>query len=197
MKIIGIKNIDDTLVISLDTKLPDTVSEDLYLYIDTLDNYTKRNSDNSEEHSCSILLISAEEGDMFNISEDRYHITLDATSPFASAFTVSIEDSTVFYYDREELYYKQIDLLCTSCSTCLDDQQKDRIMLFILKYNLLQYAIEHDIMNDAVQYYKDIARMLGICINNSIFNDGHFDCNRCKKVVNSCCNCKNGCCSLC
>ena len=43
MKIIGIKNIDDTLVISLGTKLPDTVSEDLYLYIDTLDNYTKRN----------------------------------------------------------------------------------------------------------------------------------------------------------
>ena len=115
MKIIGIKNIDDTLVISLDTKLPDTVSEDLYLYIDTLDNYTKRNSD-------SVLLISAEEGDVTNISEDRYHITLDATSPFASAFTVSIEDSTVFYYDREELYYKQIDLLCTSCSTCLDDQ---------------------------------------------------------------------------
>lgn len=193
MEINGVLIVDDTLVITLDTKLPDTVSEDLYLYIDTLDNYAKRNSTEPSDHSYDIKVMNAEEGDLVEISEDRYYITLELNKfeprIVESAFTVTFDGYCVFYYDTEELYYKQIDLLCNNCSTCLDDQQKDRIMLFILKYNLLQYAIEHNIMDDAVQYYRDLARMLNICITNNVYNDGHYDCNRCC--------CKNGSCSLC
>lgn len=202
MKIIGLHVTDNnTLTVTLDTKLPEVVSEDLYLYIDALNNYKNRNSGNPEDHSMAILIMNTE-GDVVEISENRQFITLDSTSPFASAFTVTIYEALAFYYDAEELYYKQIDLLCNHCSTCLDDQQKDRIMLFMLKYNLFQYALEHDILDDIVQYYQDLARMLNINISNSIFNDGHFDCNKCCKgskstIRTSCCNCKNGVCSLC
>lgn len=197
MKIIGINIENGIPLINLDTKLPETVQEDLYLYIDTLDNYSNRNSAIPSDHSYSVLLMN-EEGDQVELTEGRSIIYLDIDSfdpkMVLNTFTVTIEDSVAFYYDTEELYYKQIDLLCNHCSTCLDDQQKDRIMLFMLKYNLLQYAVEHDIIDDQVQYYKDIARMLNINTNHSVFNDGHYDCSKCCK---SCCNCKNGVCSLC
>ena len=205
MKIIGINIENGILSINLDTKLPETVQEDLYLYIDTLDNYSNRNSAIPSDHSYSVLLMN-EEGDQVELTEGRSIIYLDIDSfdpkMVLSAFTVTIEDSVAFYYDTEELYYKQIDLLCNHCSTCLDDQQKDRIMLFMLKYSLLQYAVEHDIIDDQVQYYKDIARMLNINTNHSVFNDGHYDCSKCCKSGNktfctSCCNCKNGVYSLC
>lgn len=205
MKIIGINIENGILSINIDTKLPEIVQEDLYLYIDTLDNYSNRNSAIPSDHSYSVLLMN-EEGDQVELTEGRSIIYLDIDSfdpkMVLSAFTVTIEDSVAFYYDTEELYYKQIDLLCNHCSTCLDDQQKDRIMLFMLKYNLLQYAVEHDIIDDQVQYYKDIARMLNINTNHSVFNDGHYDCSKCCKSGNktfctSCCNCKNGVCSLC
>ena len=182
MKIIGINIENGILSINLDTKLPETVQEDLYLYIDTLDNYSNRNSAIPSDHSYSVLLMN-EEGDQVELTEGRSIIYLDIDSfdpkMVLSAFTVTIEDSVAFYYDTEELYYKQIDLLCNHCSTCLDDQQKDRIMLFMLKYNLLQYAVEHDIIDDQVQYYKDIARMLNINTNHSVFDDGHYDCSKC------------------
>lgn len=187
MKIIGINIENGILSINLDTKLPETVQEDLYLYIDTLDNYSNRNSAIPSDHSYSVLLMN-EEGDQVELTEGRSIIYLDIDSfdpkMVLSAFTMTIEDSVAFYYDTEELYYKQIDLLCNHCSTCLDDQQKDRIMLFMLKYNLLQYAVEHDIIDDQVQYYKDIARMLNINTNHSVFNDGHYDCSKCCKSGN-------------
>nr|DAW32135.1 MAG TPA: hypothetical protein [Caudoviricetes sp.] len=67
-----------------------------------------------------------EEGDQVELTEGRSIIYLDIDSfdpkMVLNAFTVTIEDSVAFYYDTEELYYKQIDLLCNHCSTCLDDQ---------------------------------------------------------------------------
>ena len=131
MKIIGINIENGILSINLDTKLPETVQEDLYLYIDTLDNYSNRNSAIPSDHSYSVLLMN-EEGDQVELTEGRSIIYLDIDSfdpkMVLSAFTVTIEDSVAFYYDTEELYYKQIDLLCNHCSTCLDDQQMDRMV---------------------------------------------------------------------
>lgn len=201
MEIIGINVIDSSLAVTVDTRIPETVSENLYLYIDTLDNYTKRSSDNTEDHSYSIVVVDKDKGDQVLIDTDRY-VLLVNINDLPSAFITTIENSTVFYYDDEELYYKEIDLLCNHCSTCLDDQQKDRITLFVLKYDILRYAVEHNLINDAIQYYSDIARMLGINVQYTAFNDAHHTCGKCckdqnKTICTSCCGCKNGVCSLC
>lgn len=79
MKIIGINIENGILSINLDTKLPETVQEDLYLYIDTLDNYSNRNSAIPSDHSYSVLLMN-EEGDQVELTEGRSIIYLDIDS---------------------------------------------------------------------------------------------------------------------
>ena len=51
MKITGITIVKDNIVVELDTKIPDSVDSDLYLYIDTLNNYSNRSSVNPDKHS--------------------------------------------------------------------------------------------------------------------------------------------------
>ena len=79
MKIIGINIENGILSINLDTKLPEIVQEDLYLYIDTLDNYSNRNSAIPSDHSYSVLLMN-EEGDQVELTEGRSIIYLDIDS---------------------------------------------------------------------------------------------------------------------
>jgi len=82
-----------------------------------------------------------------------------------SAFIATIDNSSQFFFNQADIYYKEVELLCKNCSTCLDDQQIDRMILFLLKQDLLSYAINNNLIDDAVQYYTDIARMLNICLD--------------------------------
>lgn len=59
----------------------------------------------------------------------------------------------------------------------------DRMVLFLLKQDLLSYAINNNLIDDAVQYYTDLARMLNICLDtNTKFYNNH-DCFACNKLV--------------
>lgn len=194
MKITGITLVKHNIVVELDTKIPDSVDSNLYLYIDTLNNYTNRNSVNPDKHSYKVLVLGTDYSSEVQIDNQRLSIVIDSTKLenfCMSAFIATIDNSSQFFFNQADIYYKEVELLCKSCSTCLDDQQMDRIVLFLLKQDLLSYAINNNLIDDAVQYCTDLARMLNICLDtNTKFYNNH-DCFACNKT------CRNGICSLC
>lgn len=194
MKIIGITLVKHNIVVELDTKIPDSVDSNLYLYIDTLNNYSNRSSVNPDKHSYRLLVLGTDYSSDVKIDEQRLSIVIDSTKLenfCMSAFIATIDNSSQFFFNQADIYYKEVELLCKSCSTCLDDQQMDRMVLFLLKQDLLSYAINNNLIDDAVQYYTDLARMLNICLDtNTKFYNNH-DCFACNKT------CRNGICSLC
>lgn len=194
MKIIGITLVKHNIVVELDTKIPDSVDSNLYLYIDTLNNYTNRSSVNPDKHSYKVLVLGTDYSSEVQIDNQRLSIVIDSTKLenfCMSAFIATIDNSSQFFFNQADIYYKEVELLCKSCSTCLDDQQMDRMVLFLLKQDLLSYAINNNLIDDAVQYYTDLDRMLNICLDtNTKFYNNH-DCFACNKT------CRNGICSLC
>ena len=172
---------DSTIVITLDSAA--SVSK---VWIDTLDNYENMYSAEDDKHSYVVNSPSVS-GTTVQINSETLSPELDT-----SAFLVTINGSTGFYYDEKELYYKEIDLLTNFCSTCLDKHQKERMVLFMTKYHLFQYAIANNLLEDQVNYYIDLARMLGIDFKyNAKLNTLY--CGRCNKVIKCC----NGYCALC
>ena len=172
---------DSTIVITLDSAA--SVSK---VWIDTLDNYENMYSAEDDKHSYVVNSPSVS-GTTVQINSETLSPELDTSS-----FLVTINGSTGFYYDEKELYYKEIDLLTNFCSTCLDKHQKERMVLFMTKYHLFQYAIANNLLEDQVNYYIDLARMLGIDFKyNAKLNTLY--CGRRNKVIKCC----NGYCALC
>lgn len=176
-----IELVDNILTITLDETT--SVSK---VWIDTLDNYDNMYSAEDDKHS---YVITSPQ-----ISRNTVQIDVETLSPEldTSAFLVTINGSMGFYYDKKELYYKEIDLLTNYCSTCLDKHQKERMVLFMTKYHLFQYAVENDLVEDQVNYYIDLARMLGIDFEYN----ARLNClcsGKCKRVIKCC----NGFCALC
>lgn len=194
MKITGITIVKHNIVVELDTKIPDSVDSNLYLYIDTLNNYSNRSSVDPDKHSYKILILGTDYNSDVQIDKQRLSIVIDSTKleDFCmSAFIATIDNSSQFFFNQADIYYKEVELLCKNCSTCLGDQQMDRMVLFILKQDLLSYAINNNLIDDAVQYYTDLARMLNICLDTSTKFYNNHDCFACNKT------CRNGVCSLC
>ena len=172
---------DNIITITLDSAV--SVSK---VWIDTLDNYDNMYSAEDEKHSYVI--------ESPQVSRNTIQIDSETLSPEldTSAFLVTVNGSMGFYYDQKELYYKEIDLLTNFCSTCLDKHQKERMVLFMTKYHLFQYATENGLIEDQVDYYIDLARMLGIDFKYN----ARLNClcsGKCKRVVKCC----NGFCALC
>ena len=179
MKITDINIVNNNIVVSVDNT--ENIS---IIYIDSIYNYDKIFSINNDDHTYTIT--------QFNIVDNTIQIDLQSNEDIdTSAFIVTINGISKFYFDKKELYYKSIDLLTEYCSTCLDKEQKEKLLLFILKDELLQYAISNDILEDQVNIYRDIARLLKIDV---ISNKQNIikKCNHSK--YKTCCN---GMCSLC
>lgn len=179
MKITDINIVNNNIVVSVDNT--ENIS---IIYIDSIYNYDKIFSVNNDDHTYTIT--------QFNIVDNTIQIDLQSNEDIdTSAFIVTINGISKFYFDKKELYYKSIDLLTEYCSTCLDKEQKEKLLLFILKDELLQYAISNDILEDQVNIYRDIARLLKIDV---ISNKQNIikKCNHSK-----CKTCCNGMCSLC
>lgn len=179
MKITDINIVNNNIVVSVDnTKNISTI------YIDSIYNYDKIFSVNNDDHTYAIT--------QFDIVDNTIQIDLQSNEDIdTSAFIVTINGISKFYFDKKELYYKSIDLLTEYCSTCLDKEQKEKLLLFMLKDKLLQYAISNDILEDQVNIYRDIARLLKIdVISNKQNIIKKYNHSKCK----TCCN---GVCSLC
>lgn len=183
MKMIDIKLIDNMINITVDASLSTSK-----VYIDTLDNYKNRYSSVDDDHTYVIAFPKA--------SEKTIQIDSKELSPEldTSAFTVLIDGVLGFYYDDKELYYKEVELLTTYCSTCLDKEQKEGMVLFVLKKKLLDYAIENDLVEDQIAHYIDLARMLRI---DTKFNAQSIPVQCSGNCVGLKKNCCNGYCSLC
>ena len=166
---------DNIITITLDSAA--SVSK---VYIDTLDNYENAYSNEDDKHSYVVTSP--------NVSENTIQINSKTLSPEldTSAFLVTVNGSKGFYYDDKELYYKEVGLLTEYCSTCLDQYQKERMVLFMTKYNLLEYAVANNLIEDQVEYYMDLARMLGIDYKYNA-KPTQYSCNRIVKCCNNCC----------
>ena len=169
---------DNKITITLDSAA--SVSK---VYIDTLDNYENAYSNEDDKHSYVVTSP--------NVSGNTIQIDSKTLSPEldTSAFLVTVNGSKGFYYDDKELYYKEVGLLTEYCSTCLDQHQKERMVLFMTKYNLLEYAVANNLIEDQVEYYMDLARMLGIDYK---YNAKPIQCG-CNRIIKCC----NNCCCLC
>lgn len=177
MKIISIKIENNKVIITLDS-----TSSAKKVYVDTLDNDKNKYSLEDDAHSYVVT----------SIQNTGTEISFDIIPELdLSAFTVTIDGILGFYYDDKELYYKQIDLLTNYCSTCLDKEQKENMVMFDLRYGLLEYALKNNLIEDAIQHYKDISRMLNI---DTTKNTNGMCSGKCKYGSSVC---KDGVCSLC
>lgn len=156
MKINNIQVVDNVINITLDENA--SVSK---LYVDCLYNKCNKYSTNDEEHDY-VFDEPQVQDNVIKLELDKFCPKLDT-----SAFTVLIDNTLGFYYDKKELYYRQIELLTNNCNMCLDKENKDRIALFILKKSLMDYALENDLLDDAIDFYIDLARMLSIDLKHN------------------------------
>ena len=85
--------------------------------------------------------------------------------------------------DKKNIYSKLTDLLTLYCNTCLDNKQKEKILVCAFKLQLIEYAEANDPYN-VDQLWESISRTLGVGESKNI-----SACNKCK--------CANGVCSLC
>lgn len=167
MKIQKIERIEWELYITLEdiTQL-DKVD---YILIDSIGNIKNVESNLDSAHTQKI--------EDFDISEDNEIVlSLDDLEVDNSAFIVTLrsyEEETdlpfhpYFYYNKKEVFYREVQLLLDKCDTCLDEESKFAIAMFILKRQLLEEAQEMQWMNDCVKFYLDIARLLRITVNTA------------------------------
>lgn len=179
MKIQSIKKTnDDSVVIALDGQYNITK-----VCLDDISNMDNIYSADSEAHTYSQVVTG-------NISFIEIENLSKISGIDSNKFVVSVYDATssdtVFYYDEDQLYYREIDLLTSYCNTCLDKQQKERILLFSVKKDLLDFAMSKNIVEDAVGFYRDLDRLLCLSSKPNLIDN--------KNIV--CRNCCNGICKI-
>lgn len=152
-----------------------------YIMFDSIHNLKNVGSNLDLVHT-QILTLEDEE---FEILDNDY-IKVSSTlldKMDMSAFIVTLRSYTTnydkpfnpyFYYDRAEVFYKEVELLISQCDTCLDKHRKESIAMFILRKDLLLSAIELNILNDAVKYYIDLARILKIDVSNLDYRSSYL-----------------------
>ena len=108
MKITGITIVKHNIVVELDTKIPDSVDSNLYLYIDTLNNYSNRSSVNPDKHSYKLLVLGTDYSSDVKIDEQRLSIVIDSNkleNMCMSAFIATIDNSSQFFFNQADIYY--------------------------------------------------------------------------------------------
>lgn len=88
-------------------------------------------------------------------------------------------------YDPNTLYEAEIKMLRSYCNTCLDDKQIQKVMILVFKRQLLEQAIATSHNKEAMQYYLDLVRLMGVYVNKKCDNNG---CQECKVCFNGMCS---------
>ena len=88
-------------------------------------------------------------------------------------------------YDPNTLYEAEIKMLRSYCNTCLDDKQMQKVMILVFKRQLLEQAIDTSHNKEAMQYYLDLVRLMGVNVNKKCDNNG---CQECKVCFNGMCS---------
>lgn len=182
MKINKITVVDNIITISLDSES----SAITKVYIDSLNNGINKYAVEDTKHDYAVADIVKTGNDII-IDINKLQPELDL-----SAFTITIGGVLGFYFDDKELYYKQVDTLISYCSSCLDTQQKEFMVTCSMRQELFFYALRHDLTEDAISHYIDLARLLKIDTKKNMLGLCSGSCNR---VTNP--NCVGGTCALC
>lgn len=171
MKILDVKiTANDKLVITTSERvlnftriLVDQLTNRKNIYSEILKehSYNTRNASFNEEGTIVTIDISE-----WDLDRSSFIVTLQQTF---DGVTSSVRK---FVFDDEELYYGEVALLNSFCNTCLDKQQKERIVLLSVKEQLLQYAVKNELLEDSIDLYTDLTRLLNIDINNHCFYKG-------------------------
>ena len=85
--------------------------------------------------------------------------------------------------DKKNIYKALVDLTTSYCNTCLDKMQKEKMLLCILKLELIEYA-EANELDNLEELWLELARLLNVSVDNI------------ELVSYSKCNCTNGMCGL-
>lgn len=88
-------------------------------------------------------------------------------------------------YDPNTLYEAEIKMLRSYCNTCLDDKQMQKVMILVFKRQLLEQAIATSHNKEAMQYYLDLTRLMGVNVSKT--NEGN-GCQECKVCFNGMCS---------
>lgn len=186
MKINKITVVDGIITVQLDQYPSSGVAN---LYLDSVDNSRNKYEIDKDKHDYVLLDVTVS-GNNIIIDSKKLKPEVDL-----SAFTIYADGVLGFYYDDKELYYKQVDLLTQYCNDCLDKEQKENIVVYAMRYNMLQYAVVNELLEDQINLYKDIARLLGIDTKRNQIT-GY---SKCSQINNKCVysRCKNGTCKLC
>lgn len=172
---IQIKN--DQLTFTVDTEL-NLSGYDMEVHIDEvydLQNILK----DSPFHSTSIgNTITIDDNNNVVVTNADEVLALDWNMKYITLHCFSDAEDLYFhgvYYNPEIIYAAEIRKLKANCSTCLDDQTMQNLMLIVFKRQLLEYAIEGGHFKDTMQLYVDLCKLLDISTN----------CTKCKD-----CNCR-------
>ncbi len=143
------------------------------VYLDGVDNSKNMYSTDDVDHQYVVTVFH---------TEDNIHYTIDLVNIEDNGLVVTVISTTkdlAFAINEEAIYFSKIGLFTSFCQTCLDNTQKEKILICELRSNLLKYAINNHLLNDAVQHYKDLSRVLNL-----------------SSCCGQCSSCTNGMCSL-
>lgn len=146
------------------------------IYLDELSNKDNIYSTKDTDHT---YVITEDLGnkDSFSIDVSEYD-----QNQFIVTLKTSDESVSALAIDKEQLYYNIVDLLTKFCSTCLDKASLEKILMCQFRSNLLNYALENNLLDDSIEHYIDLCRIIDMnvkckCDNQII----------CKKCINGCC----------
>lgn len=156
MKITKATITDNTLAITLDSSYD--VNK---VYLDTIYNHDNMYSDSDENHSYVITDNLGNNSsftiDISAIKEDAYIVTV-----------VSTEKTIALAIDDKQLYYAKVRMITNFCNTCMNVCQKEKVIMVELRSNLLDYALQNDLTEDAIKHYIDLDRILNNNINDNM-----------------------------
>lgn len=145
------------------------------IYIDSLSNRDNIYSLEDLDHTKTVLNTSV-------VNSQLKIILGDLVDP---AYVISIDGQFALAIDYDSVYNSKVKQLVSYCSTCLDQLQQQKIVMIDFKTQLLDYAIKNNKLEDAIDHFISLTKLLNITVNLN------------NNTCNECNNCANGMCKLC
>lgn len=131
---------------------------------------------NAENHKQNIAdgkfdyVYSSDNGNAISISNRTIKIEIDSAASALLFVEVSIDStkySTIFLNDymlfkAQNRYLAKLDYNCTNgcCDACGEKKNRTELMTILLRTRLLDYSYANGLIDDSVQFYTDLSRIL-------------------------------------
>lgn len=171
------------------------------IYIDEANNYRNIYSEDEELHNYAIHAHDDDVIITFGSAHEtatEYEIPVTVTASVIKKMNLSMKhiwmiekeednatnvEGTGIFYDPSFVYDCEMHKLNSYCSTCLSDQQMQRIMLITFKKQILDLAITSGDQINSLKFYDELMRLLDVSL-----------CGQSCKCTQKC---TNGMCSIC